>query len=149
MYAAKALGDIGDQRAVDPLIQALQDEDSYIREAAAEALGDIGDTRAIDPLIEFLKDDDSGVRTEAAISLVKLGRTEYFDLIIQALQDYDSLVRLRAASELGDIGRSACSRSTYHCTPKLVSGYSKRCCLCSWRNRRCEGYRRTSLRIPE
>jgi HEAT repeat protein len=33
-----ALGRIGDIRAVDPLNDALEDEDEYVREAAMEAL---------------------------------------------------------------------------------------------------------------
>jgi HEAT repeat protein len=36
-----ALGDIGDEKAVYPLIQALNDEDPLVRYHAAEALGNI------------------------------------------------------------------------------------------------------------
>lgn len=45
-------------RAVDPLIQALKDEDDDVREAAADALGDIGDGRAVEPLTQALNDKD-------------------------------------------------------------------------------------------
>ena len=38
MEAAEALGKIGDERAVDPLTEALKDEDSPVREEAARAL---------------------------------------------------------------------------------------------------------------
>ncbi len=51
--AAWALGEIGDQKAVAPLISALYDEAT--RENAAEALGKLGDPRAIDPLITIQK----------------------------------------------------------------------------------------------
>lgn len=51
--SAKALGQIGDPAAVDPLIKALAD--SYCREDAAEALGQIGDARAVEPLIEIIE----------------------------------------------------------------------------------------------
>ena len=46
-------------RAVEPLIAALQDEneDLAVRETAAKALGNIGDTRAVEPLIAQLNDD--------------------------------------------------------------------------------------------
>jgi len=37
-HAAKALGEIGDERAIGPLTEALDDEDEYVREAASEAL---------------------------------------------------------------------------------------------------------------
>ena len=39
--AAEALVKIGDKRAVEPLIQALKDEDSDVRGGAARALGKI------------------------------------------------------------------------------------------------------------
>jgi hypothetical protein len=50
--AAEALGEIGDKRAVEPLIKALGYEDEYVRKSAAEALGKIGDARAVEPLIK-------------------------------------------------------------------------------------------------
>lgn len=42
VYAAEALGMIGDSRVVEPLIRALKDEDSDVRMMAAVALGEIG-----------------------------------------------------------------------------------------------------------
>jgi len=41
--AAKALGKIGDTRAVKPLIKALEDENWDVRKAAAEALEKLGE----------------------------------------------------------------------------------------------------------
>ena len=38
LEAARALGNIGDSRAIEPLIEALKDEDNYVREAARAAL---------------------------------------------------------------------------------------------------------------
>ena len=48
--AAEALGRIGDPRAVDPLIEALEDEYAFVRYFSARALGEIGDHRAMRPL---------------------------------------------------------------------------------------------------
>ena len=55
--AAWALGEIGDARAVDPLIEALTDEYGRVRMSAAQALGEIGNQRAVGPLTEALKDE--------------------------------------------------------------------------------------------
>jgi ankyrin repeat protein len=44
-----------DPRAVEPLIEALKDEDFDLRRAAAVALGNIKDPRAVEPLINFLE----------------------------------------------------------------------------------------------
>ena len=70
--AADALGEIGDPKAVEPLIAALKDPDDDVREAAAEALGRIGDPRAVDPLNAALNDPDHDVRQEAEKALARL-----------------------------------------------------------------------------
>jgi HEAT repeat protein len=71
--AATALGDLGDERAVEPLIEALKDEDNFVRKMAATACGKIHDRRMVEPLIETLTDDDPFVRERAAESLGKIG----------------------------------------------------------------------------
>jgi len=123
-------GDIGDSRAVEPLIEALGDEeDRGIRWRAAVALGEIGDERAVEPLIETLKDEDIIVRWNAAEALgeiewqpkddverayyliareqwnklVKLGEPTV-EPLIKTLGDKDWDVRMRAARALGEIG---------------------------------------------
>lgn len=64
--AAKALGEMGDGRAVDPLVFTLKDSDAGVRRAAAIALGQIGDERALDPLsFAGFNDDDEQVRRAA------------------------------------------------------------------------------------
>ena len=49
-FSAVMLGDIGNPKAVMPLINALQDTEANVRHGAAEALGKIGDLRAVIPL---------------------------------------------------------------------------------------------------
>ena len=66
---AEVLGRIGDGRAVDPLIEALQDDDSGVREAAATALAKIGDPKAVQPLTEALEDEEPAVQIRAALGL--------------------------------------------------------------------------------
>ena len=101
--AAEALGNLGDARAVEPLIAALKDSDSSVRQRAAEALGKLRDTRAVEPLITALKDRDSYVRQRAADALDKIGAPA-IELFITALKDSDSDVRQRAAEALWQIG---------------------------------------------
>ncbi|MCK4736590.1 MAG: HEAT repeat domain-containing protein [Methanophagales archaeon] len=55
--AAKALGNIRDKRAVEPLVQALKDEYLRVRRGVAETLGKIGDKRAVEPLIHAFGDE--------------------------------------------------------------------------------------------
>jgi HEAT repeat protein len=101
--AAYALGQIGDPRAVEPLIAALGDESSDVRQDAAYALGEIKDPRAVEPLIAALKDWHSNVRKAAAKALVKIG-TPAVELLIAALRDEDERVRQAAAEALDHLG---------------------------------------------
>ncbi len=56
-------------KKVEPLIIALQDTSSGVREDAAGALGQIQDRRAIKPLIDVLNDIDKSVQQSAAYAL--------------------------------------------------------------------------------
>ncbi|MEN9254301.1 MAG: HEAT repeat domain-containing protein, partial [Gloeomargarita sp. SZTDM-1c_bins_89] len=54
--AARALGEIGDPRAVPSLIACLQVADFQLRAAAATALGLLGDPQAIPALVALLQE---------------------------------------------------------------------------------------------
>ena len=70
---AWTLGKIGDSRAVEPLIQALQNPEGVVREEAAWALGELKDVRASKSLLHALRDNEIAVRREAAKALEKMG----------------------------------------------------------------------------
>ncbi|MEZ4668307.1 MAG: HEAT repeat domain-containing protein [Anaerolineae bacterium] len=64
IVAAEALGVLGDENTVKPLIEALHDPDSYdVRCAAAMSLGVIGNTSAIPALIAILEPDQQQSET--------------------------------------------------------------------------------------
>ncbi|MGA9138892.1 MAG: HEAT repeat domain-containing protein [Methanocella sp.] len=80
--AVDALGESGDPRAVEPLIDLLKrSRDLTIKIHVCDALGHIGDPRAIDPLIEKLqdRDDDFYVRKKAAYTLYAIYRHGHLD----------------------------------------------------------------------
>jgi HEAT repeat protein/DNA polymerase III delta prime subunit len=112
--AAKALGKLGDVRAVDTLIAILQNDQiittvaTYlgdaldVREAAAIALGELGDTRAVEPLIAVLNNKifvasnntlvshsphSTSINAAAAEALGKLGDARAVEPLIAVLQD--------------------------------------------------------------
>jgi len=71
--AAQASGRIGAPAAVQPLIEALLDEDEDVRTDAAEALSELADPRAGQQLLEnLLGDPCSGVKLAAIETLAKL-----------------------------------------------------------------------------
>ena len=52
------LGEIGDNKAISPLIDCLKiDPSTDVRDRAADALGDIGDKKAVGPLLKCLREN--------------------------------------------------------------------------------------------
>ncbi len=71
--AARALGRIGSEEAVDALIERLRDPQSTIRVQAARALGQIGDARAVPALVEGLKSPSVELQEVCAQALGEIG----------------------------------------------------------------------------
>jgi len=75
-FTARALRRIGDDRAVEPLIQAIHDPVEKVRSAAKSELGRIGDARAIPALLAIKDAGDERDRECTAGALARLGVTE-------------------------------------------------------------------------
>lgn len=71
--AALMLGKLGDPRAVEPLIDALDAPGFQTPLYAAEALGKLGDPRAIEPLIHIMNTHNDRMREAAERALENLG----------------------------------------------------------------------------
>jgi HEAT repeat protein len=106
----KAIDELGDKEAVEPLLQILVDDKEYsgIRIAAARALGKFGDARAVEPLLQILKDEreNKEVRRDAAFALGTFRDKRAVEPLINILKsrDEDIWLRVAAASSLGNIG---------------------------------------------
>ena len=126
--AAITLGEMGDERCVEPLCKALYDGDWQVREVAVEALGQIGppavemliklvrdwdvrkyvilalgkirDERVLDPLMVQLRSDE--FKDDATNALVELGEPA-LERLVKALKDKDEMVRKQAVLALGRI----------------------------------------------
>lgn len=120
--AVRALGEIGDSRAIDPLSALIEGGEpgerptsreavprvtaaggageSYVRSAAVAALGQIGGPRVVPALIVRLKDPDPRVREAAVTDLGKLDDPRVVEAIAASLKDDSSSVRMSAAAAL-------------------------------------------------
>ncbi|MBI1259232.1 MAG: HEAT repeat domain-containing protein [Chloroflexi bacterium] len=74
--AALMLGKIGDARAVEPLIRALDAPGFQTPLYAAQSLGKLGDPRAIEPLVRAMESHNDKMREAAQAALEKLGYKE-------------------------------------------------------------------------
>ena len=126
--AAITLGEMGDERCVEPLCHALRDGDWQVREVAIEGLGQIGspavellikllrdwdvrkyalaalgkirDERVLDPLMSQLRNDE--FKDDAVNALVEVGEPA-LPRLVKALKDKDENVRKQAVLALGRI----------------------------------------------
>lgn len=72
--AAEDLGRLGDIRASDSLIAALEDEEPYVRGAAATSLGVLKVIGAVEPLLDMLKTEyRTDVLRDIAFALGEIG----------------------------------------------------------------------------
>jgi HEAT repeat protein len=129
--AVITLGEMGDERCVEPLARALRDGDWQVREVAIEAMGQVGspavetllkllrdwevrkyaiaalgkirDERVLDPLMLQLRNDE--FKDDAIDALVALGAPSV-EKLIPALRDKDENVRKCAVLALGRIKNS-------------------------------------------
>lgn len=131
--AAKLLGWIGDERAIEPLIGLLPEielqnevmdalltlgrggairsllpflnsHDEIIRRCTAELLGEIGDSSAVQPLIKSLSDEDGHVRGRSALALGKLKDISAIAPLMGLLTDEYEDVQESAVTTLAEIG---------------------------------------------
>ena len=98
--AATALGLIGNERAIDVLIEGLRSSDENLREACSVALGGIGGP-SVGPLTEVMEDVYWDVRAAAVVALSLTGDRRALDPIAEALRDPERPVR-EAAQEAMD-----------------------------------------------
>jgi len=110
LAAIDALGQIGDARAIDPLLKALESKDKWVRRAAARALERMENELIIQPLMGHLlpeDEDDDEVRRSAAKALARMQPEEAIEHLAKALKDTSLGVRLDAGYALGRIGEPA------------------------------------------
>ncbi len=100
--AAWALGKMGEERAVDPLIKALQDNNRNVREWAVLALVKIG-RPSIEPLTAAMKSKNDSVKWQAAAVLGLINDSKATEALSYALQSNNSTVRYWAAAALGQV----------------------------------------------
>jgi HEAT repeat protein len=110
-HSATTLGNIGDARALGPLVDALGDGDWSVRRASAEALGKLGDAQAVDALTGVLTGDvDEDVSAAAATALGLLRDERAVAPLMESLNQESWTLRRAVIGALGNIGGSAVDR---------------------------------------
>jgi hypothetical protein len=100
----EVLGVIGDKMTIEPLIEALSDEDREVRECAANAFyGKLSDGRAREALTKLLDDPHPNVRFHAERALKRLSETKAKNQIItiEENNNIDSKDEMTVSAEPG------------------------------------------------
>ncbi|MFW6151041.1 MAG: HEAT repeat domain-containing protein [Chloroflexota bacterium] len=126
-WAAAALGELGDTRAVPALTKALRgDKEQKVRTQAACSLGRIGSPRAVDDLLSGLEDEER-VRRQAARALGEIGADKAVGPLCEKLLDDSSpYVRQSAAWALGQIGSDAAVDALVQALEKDAASHVRR-----------------------
>ncbi|MBP2133633.1 HEAT repeat protein [Methanomicrobium sp. W14] len=101
--SAKILGEIGSEKAVSLLIEAMDDESKRMHNASLQALARIGEPAKV-PLTVALSDRRWRVRAGSCAALRILGAKDYLKNISPLLFDENHYVRKEAAKSLGRLG---------------------------------------------
>jgi HEAT repeat protein len=125
--AADSLGVLRDERALQPLLDALKDENVEVRASAAAALGNLKDIRAVEPLLEIVNNPlispplsketggiseyvfsaegqlYSPVRNNAIAALGKIGDKRAEPVLIKIVQDEIGIPQRTAITALGNL----------------------------------------------
>jgi HEAT repeat protein len=101
--AAKALGELGDARAVKPLQRHLGSKNTSLGAAAGVALARLGEPGKA-ALLESVCDPNPHVRADAVYGFKELSLADdrVFEAFVAALNDPSDLVRIRAAESAND-----------------------------------------------
>jgi HEAT repeat protein len=103
----KALGQVGDQRAIPILLNALPTADAQVEATIAVSLGRIGGEEALDALRTGLARADEDLREAYVEALSVIEDSRAAELLTGAMADQNDRVRLFAAEGLGKLRDAA------------------------------------------
>ena len=97
IQAALLLGKSGEERALEPLIAALNDEHYTVRGAAAIGIGQIGNVTSVETLLTSLTDEEKYVRDEIRRVLTTLAHDEKsLPYLISTMKHPNPVIRLES-----------------------------------------------------
>jgi len=102
--AARVLGNLGDDRAVDALLACLTRDDHAVSRYAILSLGKLGDPRVLPKLRDILAGDDLQLKSATATALADLGDTTAIPLLMDQITP--EIIQLRNGQPGRDISYS-------------------------------------------
>jgi HEAT repeat protein len=106
LRAIEALGEVGDEQAVEELLEALGDDDPDVARAASHAVVAHDPDHASDRLAEALTSPNRRLAETAAATLVRMGE-DAVEALMSQLASPSAQARRLAAESLGSVGERA------------------------------------------
>jgi len=106
LRAIEALAEVGDERAIDTLVQALGDDDPDVARAASQAMVGRDPDYASERLAEALVSTNRRIAETAAATLVRMG-DDAAEALVSELSSLSAQARRLAAESLGAIGNAS------------------------------------------
>ena len=147
--ACQVLGNIGDERAVKPLVRLLTDKEYFVKEEAAKALGKIGEP-SVDAVLPLLNNKDENIRS-IAVEALGLTRQEKAvkPLLEMMMEDENLEVRNTAKVAIVNVGAPAVDelvrifRGNYVHSPLGIDKFEKEIFLNNTKNVRKRDFENT------
>ena len=127
LAAAKTLGELKSEKAVDPLINALNDKFENIAVAAAVSLGQIGNSRAIPALSKTSQKGSARLRGASTTSIRQIGGESSIQPLAAAMSDLSIKVRDEAVDGL--IAAGAAAEPTALNSLRSKNDYARECAV--------------------
>ena len=100
-----ALGEIGDERVIHPLVYCASRPELDIRAAAVEVLGRIANTATLPLLLERLADENTAIKAKAVKALANYPASpDIIERLVPFLKEDDGMLEAEAAIVLGKLG---------------------------------------------
>ncbi len=111
----------GNETVFRSLVDALGDEDWWVRERAIDALASMGDRRAVPPLLSVME-KDSKAAPVAIRALASLGDPQAIPPVLAALRGHDKAVKAEAFRALATLTDGAHAEMVHRALTEELSG---------------------------
>lgn len=95
-----SLGELGEPKGFDLLVEALQSDNNLLQTAAVGAFGELGDNRAVSLLVPFADNEDWQLRYRLVQALGRLGGAEAVATLEELVKDNVEQVAQEAKNNL-------------------------------------------------
>ncbi len=103
IQAAYMLGEMGDERAIRPLVEVLRDAPWQLRREIVEALTKLKPREHMEVLLSCLMDRDPNVRNSAMEAITAIGE-DVIDYLKELMKREEPEIRIYSVNALGNIG---------------------------------------------